>query len=331
MGKISNIMNHYFSDNRRFADLFNVVWFKKDVVTAEELTDIAEVYHEPEAEKVSSGIKSKRKERIRDVCKALKSGQILRILALENMELVDYVAPFRCVQYDMMEYSRQIDTLRRKNFREKNLTTPSERICGLRQTDRLIPVYTLCLYHGAERWDGPRSLRDMMEFSSDDDLFWKTFSDYPMHLYCLNEADNLEQFRTEVGILFRALQFRKDRKGLKQLLQDNMEYRQVDADTLEAMTVLLELPSIWNEREKYLNLIKDDREEFDMCQAVREWAEEERNIGRTEGRREGRRQGEEDKAFIIVKNLLHRGTSEEEIMLITECDREFVARVRSTI
>lgn len=331
MGKISNIMNHYFSDNRRFADLFNVVWFQKDVLTAKDLTDISEVYHEPEAEKLPPGTKGRRRERIRDVCKALKSGQILRILARENMELVDYAAPFRCVQYDILEYSRQIDILRKKNFREKNLTTPSERICGLRQTDRLIPVYTLCLYHGAEKWDGPRSLRDMMRFSSDDDLFWKTFSDYPMHLYCLNEADNLEQFHTEVGILFRALQFRKDRKGLKQLLQDNVEYRQVDVDTLEAMTVLLELPSIWNEREKYLHQNKDDKEEFDMCQAVREWAEEERNIGRAEGRREGRRQGEDDKAFTIVKNLLHRGTSEEEILLITECDREFVARVRSTI
>ncbi len=26
---------------------------------------------------------------------------------------------------------------------------------------------TLCLYHGEEKWDGPRSLKDMMDFGAD--------------------------------------------------------------------------------------------------------------------------------------------------------------------
>lgn len=30
---------------------------------------------------------------------------------------------------------------------------------GLFGSDRLVPVYTLCLYHGENHWDGPRSLR----------------------------------------------------------------------------------------------------------------------------------------------------------------------------
>ena len=324
-------MNHYFSDNRRFADLFNTVLFHEDIVIPEELSDAAEVYHELETKKSLSGTKNRRKERIRDVCKTLKTGEILRILALENMELVDYSAPFRCIQYDMMEYSKQLDILKKKNRLEDNLVTPSERICGLRQTDRLMPIYTICLYHGAEKWDGPRSLQDMMCFGDSDDRFRQTFNDYPFHLYCLNEADDLEQFHTEVGVLFRVLQFRKDRKGLKQLLQNNVEYRQVDTETLEAMAVLLDMPSIWAERDRYMIQNEDDREEYDMCLAVREWAEEERNIGRKEGRKEGHRQGAEDKAFSVVKNLLSRGFSEEEIMLIAECDQKFVIRVKNAM
>lgn len=324
MGKISNTMNHYFSDNRRFADLFNTVWFHREVISPEELCDAAEVYHELEAEKRLPETRGRRRERIRDVCKVMKSGMTLRILALENMELVDYAAPLRCIQYDVMEYSRQVDRLRKKNRQEKRLATSAEMLCGLRQTDRLMPVYTLCLYHGADKWDGPRSLRDMMDFLGGDDRFRETFGDYPMHLCCLNEVSDLEQFHTEVGILFKALQFRKDRKGLKELFQNNEEYRQVDEDTLEVMSILLDFPSIWREREKYIHRNEENKEEYDMCQAVREWAEEERKIGRSEGRKEG----EADKALVIIRNLLLRGTPVEEIMQITECDREFVEKVK---
>lgn len=179
----------------------------------------------------------------------MKTGEILRILALENMELVDYSAPFRFIQYDMMY------------------------------------------------------------FGDDNDRFRETFIDYPFHLYCLNEADDLEQFHTEVGVLFRALQFRKDRKGLKQLLQNNVEYRHVDKDTLEAIAVLLDMPSIWEERYRYMIQNENDREGYNMCLAVREWAEE----------------------FAVVKNLLSRGISEEEIMLIAECDQKFVLRVKDAM
>lgn len=68
---------------------------------------------------------------------------------------------------------------------------------------------------------------------------------------------------------------------------------------------------------------KEDEEKYDMCQAIREWAEEERSIGREEGRTEGR--------STIVKNMLIRKMSDEEIMSIAECDQEFVDKVRLTL
>lgn len=39
---------------------------------------------------------------------------------------------------------------------------------------------------------------------------------------------------------------------MRKFFQNNEEYRQVDEDTLEAMSVLLDLPSIWRERGKYM-------------------------------------------------------------------------------
>lgn len=39
-----------------------------------------------------------------------------------------------------------------------------ERLGKFRKKDQIAPVYTICLYHGIEEWDGPRCLKDMMDF-----------------------------------------------------------------------------------------------------------------------------------------------------------------------
>lgn len=212
MGKISTLINHYLSDNRRFADLFNGICFQgKSVIHAKDLQEASQVYHEVMGE---TGKRRGRKERIRDICKLLKTGTILRVLALENQELTDYTMPFRCTQYDVMEYE-------------------------------------------------------------------------------------------------------------KQLLQRNCGYRHLDADTLETMSVMLDMPSIWRDRKKYMEKNDENKEVYNMCQAVREWAEEERSIGYQEGA--------DERTHIIVRNMLMRGMADEVIMAIAECDQGLIEKVRKTL
>ena len=62
-----------------------------------------------------------------------------------------------------------------------------------------------------------------------------------------------------------------------------------------------------------------------MCQAIREWAEEERSIGRMEGRVEGL----DEKTHTIVRNMLMRDMSDADIMAIAECDQEYIDKVRA--
>ena len=172
--------------------------------------------------------------------------------------------------------------------------------------------------------------RDLMDFGDRKDSFRKIFKDYPLQLYCVNEAQDLQLFHTEVGMLFQALQHRKDKSGLKQLIQQDARYQRMDADTLETMSVMLELPSIWEEREKYMKK-SNEQEVYNMCQAVREWAEEERSIGRMEGHREGHRAGADEKTHTIVRNMLMRGMTDTDIMAIAECDQGFIDKVRITL
>ena len=340
MGKISSTINHYLSDNRRFADLFNGICFQgESVVRAEDLSDTSQVYYgisgtadkNPAARQTGeSETHPKRRDRTRDICKQLKGGGTLLILAVENQEKVDYTMPYRCMEYDVMEYGKQLDILRKRNQQEhpKNIT---EKISGIKKTGRLAPVYTICLYHGVEAWDGPRTLGDMMDFGDKDDGFRKIFKDYPMQLYCLNEEQDLRMFHTEVGLLFQALQYRRDRVGLKKLMEQDERYKYIDADTLETMTVMLDLPAIWKERKNYMEKNEENEEEYDMCQAIREWAEEERSIGREEGRKEGQQTGIMEGKRSIVRNMIKRGMADADIMAIAECDQEFIDGVRSEI
>lgn len=341
MGKMNQAMQHYLEDGERFADLFNGVYFKgKPVIKAEDLTEGSEHYagvtegtgqyaertgisvvtQEQITEKdVISAQKlpdcrrsRKRVERQRDLKKLLRSGGVLRILAVENQNLVDYSMPFRCMEYDTMEYQKQLSRLRKKNRRamqeRKEQFTPAERLCGVKKTDRLSPVHTICLYHGVEPWDGPRTLKDMMNMGTDVDDMSAAFADYPMNLYCINEEEDFSVFHTELRQLFLAMKYRKDKEGFRKLLQEDEAFCHLEEDTVEALSVMLNAPEIWEERKLYMDE-NGEREEYDMCQALREWIEEERNAGIEEGIATGREEGKEEGIRALIEICQELGAS----------------------
>lgn len=286
MGKSNNVLKRYFSDKKRFADLFNGVYFQGEcVIKPEALEDASEVYTELVAAKPGTNKRLESMERIRDIKMKLKSGETLTILAIENQNQVDYTMPFRCMQYDTMEYGKQLEQLRKKNEEEANYESWAERCCKIKRKDRLAPVYTLCVYHGEEPWDGPRCLRDMMDFGKDTDAISNYFADYPLRLICINEEMDYSVFHTEIRQLFQIIPYRKDKKRLMQLMENNPEYQHMDAETVEAMAVMLNAPQIWENREKYMQ--KDYEEEYNMCQALRELQEDARNEGMQEGIEKG--------------------------------------------
>ena len=283
MGKSNNVWKRYFRNKRRLADLFNGIYFQgEDVIKAEQLEDATEVYVAADAENPGTLAKNKIVERIRDVKMKLHTGEIFRMLGIEDQNEIDYTMPFRCMQYDTMEYGSQLDDLRRKNDEEDCYSSWAERICKVKKNDRIFPVYTLCLYHGEELWDGPRCLKDMMEFGEDMDGMSKFFADYPFRLICLNEIEDFEVFHSEIKQLFKAAKYRKNKKKLCELMETDPEYWHMDGDTLEVMSVMLNAPKLWENRKKYMKK-EEEKEEYDMCQALRELEEDARSEGIKEG------------------------------------------------
>ena len=87
MGKVNNVLNRYFRNKERFADLFNGIYFEgAPVIRPEQLTDASEVYTDAEAENLKTGEKGEFLERIRDIKMRLDTGEVLMLLGIEHQD-----------------------------------------------------------------------------------------------------------------------------------------------------------------------------------------------------------------------------------------------------
>lgn len=298
MGKYDGLMGRYFSNRERFADLMNGIMFEgRQMIDPKSLEREAGDYFETEGileadqnkveRKPQRGYKVKR--RYRDLkMKSRQNGQF-RILALENQSVVDYTMPLRCMEYDFLDYQEQLNNLKETYKIKKSALQGSEKLCGIKKKDKLLPVYTVCLYHGEEEWDGPRSLYDMVR-NDDESEDKKNFSDYQMRLYCINEQQDFQVFHTELRQFFQALVYRKDKEKLKELIDNSAEYQNLSEETFEMIVKFLGMSELWKIKDNFKSH-NDERKGFNMCQAIRELRAEERAIGREEGLEIGIEQG----------------------------------------
>lgn len=134
--------------------------------------------------------------------------------------------------------------------------------------DKLHPVHTMCFYHGTEPWNGPRSLKDMMDFQGALPEWQNHFHDYQMSLFCADEVKDLSYFKTGLKQFLEVSALRKNRKELVELWERE-EYRHLDRATAEVIAVITDANDVLEQLDRYE---KDG--EYDMCQAMDEWKEE---------------------------------------------------------
>ena len=272
MGKINNAICDYLRDKRRFSDCFNGLLFGgAQEVDPRLLKDGSEKYDQPIAENPGTQERGGAVERIRDIKMVYDDSVCLRILGLEAESKTDLTLALRAPEYDIMEYRRQVRELQEGH---KEAGADVRISGGLLPEDRLSPVYTIWLYVGDGPYTGPRSLKDMMRFP-DNDPFRKYFSDYRPILVCLNELEDMDVFHTEVRPLFKAMKYRGDYKGLRKLMSDDPAYRSMDADTLHTLSIVIDRPGLWKNRDRYM----ERKEEAEMYNAELAWKEWEEAVG----------------------------------------------------
>lgn len=103
------------------------------------------------------------------MAKLLKKDGWLTVIAVENQDKMNFAMPLRCMEYDVVDYVRQLRRLRRRHREKGDLKPGEEYLSGIKAEDRLVPVFTILFYHGKGRWNVNREFHDMLDFKRMDE------------------------------------------------------------------------------------------------------------------------------------------------------------------
>ena len=276
LGKIDTITKEYMKDPVIFADAFNkFLYHGRQVIRPESLTEMDATEIVVPYGKGDAGVPE---QKYRDVLKLMMTdGNIAYcILGCEDQGTIHYAMPVKNMLYDAMQLARQV-TKAAKSHRKKSGDTedtgyePSsaEFLSGFYKTDRLIPVVTLVIYFGPDRWDGPMSLKEM--YAAADDAIMQYVPDYKINLIAPEQMtdEEIKEFKSSLKEVMLYIKYSKDKNKLQEIAQKNANFLSMDRQAAEVINVTT------NSNLKY----PEGKEKINMCLAI----DEMRNESRLEG------------------------------------------------
>jgi hypothetical protein len=289
MGRTDMVINSFFEDEKRFANVINQTIFQgKEIIDYRKLGSMEGKSHIYGEEDTS-----------RDVVKKLYDNKtIIAIIALENQQNIHYAMPLRGMTYDSQSYEAQRRKIARGHAKRKDLQG-SEWIGKFSKEDKLAPVITLIIYYGVQEWDGPTQLHDMLDISKEIKPFLSLIANYQLNLLEVTKIQNLEQYDNDLMIVFGFVKYQKDKGGLLSFVENHKNiFSSVSRETCRTVQAVANV----NEIDQYVE--KEESEVVDMCQALQELMSDCKVEGQLEGRRQGQLEGE-TRFAALVKILLH--------------------------
>lgn len=323
----------FLQDDARYADVINGLGCGgrqavtvADLQEADTQTILGRVFERKDVGRRKSR-RRKYRTKVRDMLRKVAFGVNFVIVGIENQELINYAAPLACMVYDAGEYEKQMGKVRKQIRKESRGLSAGEYLYGFTKLSRLFPVVTFLLYAGEEKWDGPTSLRGMLDFTDVPEELKVLVSDYVINVVELRALKDTSMFRTDVKQVFDIIRYSTDKEALKNLVESDSSYRSMEEDAYEVAAKYMNVKELFVKKERYKG--KDGK--VDMCKAMQELREEERAAGRAEGRTEGRAEGQAEELRNIVINMLVLKVQEEEIIKFTGCTMELLAQLRSEL
>lgn len=290
MGRRDNLTKKYMRNPEKFADFFNgFIYDGQEVIDWRDLQEI-----DPNS-LVNITLPGRKKsltiQKIRDV---IKSAIIMKddekffvLLGIENQSDVHYAMPVRTMLYNALTYAEQVELISKGNA-DKKFDDSASFLSGFTKDDRLKPVVTVTIYWGADSWDGPTTLKEMM--APMDEKISSLVDDCNINLFSIIDLDVVPAFKTRLRELFMLLNNRNDGLKLIETVSGDIAFTQIDRETAELMSEFadISLPR------------KDKGGEYNMCKAVEQIKAE----GKVEGKAEGKAEGKVEGAFEILASLV---------------------------
>ena len=265
MGAADTVTKAYMKENTVFADAFNYLLYRgRAVVDPTQLQelDTTEIALPFGAQDEDGKPQEDAVQKYRDVLKSAvikEDGEAAYILlGIENQTDIHYAMPVRNAVYDALQYGRQVADIAKKHRRED-------------KDDRLTPVITLVLHFGANEWNGPLSLHEMMNVKNRELL--RFVQDYQVHLIdpARLSEEELAKFSTSLREVMGYIKYSKDKKKLSEFLKENPRML-IEANAARVIKAVTNTPLD----------IPEDAEVVDMCKAVEDMMNESKTKGAVE-------------------------------------------------
>ena len=278
MGAADTVTKAYMKENTVFADAFNYLLYRgRAVVDPTQLQelDTTEIALPFGAQDEDGKPQEDAVQKYRDVLKSAvikEDGEAAYILlGIENQTDIHYAMPVRNAVYDALQYGRQVADIAKKHRREdasSKAHSRGEYLSGFYKDDRLTPVITLVLHFGANEWNGPLSLHEMMNVKNRELL--RFVQDYQVHLIdpARLSEEELAKFSTS---LREVMGYSKDKKKLSEFLKENPRML-IEANAARVIKAVTNTPLD----------IPEDAEVVDMCKAVEDMMNESKTKGAVE-------------------------------------------------
>ena len=271
--KADIITKAYARDTDIFADIFNYyVYGGQQIIRPEHLIE-----RDPTALSLPYGTDgaSIPVQRFRDMQKlyaSMTDGKAEYVLyGVENQSDIHYAMAVRNNLYDTLEYAGQVEeaskshrtSMKQKRFSEGEQKSPNsgDFLSGFWKEDRLIPSITVTIYFGADQWDGPLSLFDMMDVSDLNIL--ACMDNYHVRLISPAQMSDEEimKFQSSLREVMFFTKYSKVMKKLEEILiADEQRFQNLERRAADVIKVITHSDFEYSENEVSVN----------MCQAIQD-------------------------------------------------------------
>lgn len=209
-------------------------------------------------------------QRAFDVVKKTVHGVDYVLFVLENQQNVHYAMPLRQILNEALAYYKEYTEIAHQNETEKAYASGAEFLSKFTKTDRLHPIIGLCVYYGEEEWDGPVTLKDMLNVP---EHLQDLVADYKMHLVQIHKNGNLHFHNEDVRTVFEicSLLYKHKISQYKQIYEEQT----IRPDLGIVIGTIVGSQTIISSAQR----VAESKEDRHMWSAVREWETECENRG----------------------------------------------------
>lgn len=230
MGEIDLLAHKFFEIcPQSFAELFNKLLFHEEVIDYRKMQSLDSKY-------VTKYLKEHNgffRDEIRFAEFKTAGAYHCILLGIECYSYIDYKAPVKAMIYDGLSYERQLNEIYAQAT-EQRPPSGDEYLSKFPKGGYLVPVFTLVLNLKPKKWDGPKSLKEMIQ----PDLvkrFGKYLNDYRNNLIEASEIDDevLNYFSNDTRGLLGYIKYSDDDKKLDQFIHSVPEKTRLEPITAE--------------------------------------------------------------------------------------------------